>query len=114
VNYVEKLGSCSSVNFIKNQNELSGINERMTKLITASCEIYIPLGELVDIEKELLRLKKESENYKTEIARAENKLNNKGFVNNAPKELIAAEKQKLEEYKKLFEKTEEQIRVMND
>ena len=57
--------------------------------------LFIPMGELVDIEKELARLSKELEATKAEISRGEGKLNNPGFVAKAPAQLVEAEKQKI-------------------
>ena len=58
-------------------------------------DIDIPLGELVDIEKEIARLNKERDNLLKEIARAEGKLNNEGFLRKAPETLVQAERDKL-------------------
>ena len=65
-------------------------------------EFFIPLGELVDLDKEKARLGKERQNLVNEIGRAEGKLNNPGFVNKAPANLVAAEKEKLEKNKEML------------
>ena len=57
--------------------------------------LYIPLGDLVDIEKELARLTKEQANLENEIKRTEGKLNNPGFVSKAPEALVNGEREKL-------------------
>ncbi|MDY2851515.1 MAG: hypothetical protein SOV55_05300 [Candidatus Borkfalkiaceae bacterium] len=76
--------------------------------------MFIPLGELVDTEKEVARLKAELEKVEGEIARAEAKLNNKGFVEKAPKALIDGEKQKLTKYAEMKEKLTAQIKEFQD
>ena len=68
---------------------------------TVSCvcdaaEVFIPLGDLVDIEKEVARLSKEAERVQKEIERAEAKLANPGFTGKAPAQLVAQEREKLE------------------
>ena len=68
---------------------------------TVSCvcdaaEVFIPLGDLVDIEKEIARLSKEAERVQKEIERAEAKLANPGFTGKAPAQLVAQEREKLE------------------
>lgn len=62
------------------------------------------MGELVDKQKEIARLEKEAADVKSEIARAEGKLNNKGFVEKAPAKLIEQEKEKLAKYKEMLAK----------
>ncbi|MFW6229420.1 MAG: hypothetical protein ACOC4L_00365 [Halanaerobium sp.] len=44
------------------------------------------------------------EEMEFEIKRAEGKLNNEGFVNNAPAELVEEEREKLKEYREKKEK----------
>jgi valyl-tRNA synthetase len=94
-NYIQKLSGVQEITFVSNKSD---INEKVVSQILGGFEIYIPLGELVDIKKEIERLKAELENTENEILRATNKLNNEGFVRKAPKNLVDAEKQKLEKY----------------
>ncbi|MBQ6255622.1 MAG: hypothetical protein IJJ60_03450, partial [Clostridia bacterium] len=77
--------------------------------VCAAGEYFIPLGELVDFEKEKARLNKERDNLMKEIARAEGKLNNPGFVSKAPANLVAAEKEKLEKNKEMLTALEARI-----
>ncbi len=71
--------------------------------------LYIPMGELVDVEKELARLSAELENVMSEIARADGKLRNQGFMSKAPKKLVDAEREKLDKYISMREKILSQI-----
>ena len=64
--------------------------------VCAAAELFIPLGELVDLDKERKRLQKDQEQLTREIARAEGKLQNPGFIEKAPPALIDEERQKLE------------------
>ena len=76
--------------------------EKSASAVCASCELYIPLGDLVDVDKELKRLNKDRENVEKEIARAEGKLSNQGFLSKAPQQLVDAEKAKLETNKAML------------
>ena len=58
--------------------------------------MFIPLGDLVDFEKEIARLNKELATVEKEIERAKGKLSNQGFLSKAPAQLVEAEKEKLE------------------
>ncbi len=73
----------------------AAITEKTVSAVTKAGTLYIPLGDLVDFEKEIARLTKEMENLQKEIARAEGKLNNQGFIAKAPAQLVEAEKAKL-------------------
>lgn len=105
VSLIEKLSGASSVEFVTCKPE----DVKVTSAVTDYAEIFIPLGELVDFEKEVARLEKELKNTESEIARAQGMLANKNFVQRAPKALIDKEKEKLEKFNGLREKILAQI-----
>ena len=80
--------------------ELLGADQAATgKLVSAvseAAELFIPLGDLVDLDKEIARLTKERDSVERDIQRAEGKLNNQGFIAKAPAQLVEQEKAKLE------------------
>ena len=53
----------------------------------------------IDHEKDIENLIKEKESLENSIARREKLLSNEGYVNNAPSNIVDAERQKLEEEK---------------
>lgn len=59
----------------------------------------LPLGSLIDLKAEAARLQKEIAKVTEEIARLHKKLSNEKFVANAPEDVVAAEREKLEEYR---------------
>lgn len=61
-------------------------------------EIVLPLADMIDLDKEIERLEKEIEKTRNEIALAERKLSNEGFIKKAPASLVDAEKGKIEQY----------------
>nr|HML48100.1 valine--tRNA ligase [Clostridia bacterium] len=71
--------------------------------VCAAAELFIPLGELVDLDKERQRLRKDQEQLAREIARGEGKLQNPGFLQKAPPALIEEERQKLETCRAMIE-----------
>jgi valyl-tRNA synthetase len=71
-------------------------------------EIYLPLAGMVDIEKEKSRLKKSIETLEKDIQVLQSKLNNKGFINNAPREVVEKEQTRLEESLEALKKLEEE------
>ena len=58
-------------------------------------EYFIPLGESIDTEEEIKKLKKELDYTKGFLHIVENKLSNKKFIQNAPKELVRNEEKKM-------------------
>ncbi len=66
------------------------------RAITDSCEILIPIADMIDKAEELARLNKELAAAEGEVARAQGKLANESFVAKAPAALVDAERAKLE------------------
>ena len=57
--------------------------------------MLLPLGDLVDADKEIARLGKERDSVQRDIERGEAKLGNPGFLAKAPAQLVEQEKAKL-------------------
>ena len=72
-------------------------------------EIYIPMGELVDTEKEIARLEEEKDKLEKEIKRASSKLANESFVSKAPEKVVEEEKEKLVKYQEMYDKVKERL-----
>lgn len=70
--------------------------EKCIRVICGETKILIPMGQLVDNEKEKERLLKEIDTVKFEIARSQKMLSNQGFITKAPVELVENEKLKLQ------------------
>ncbi|MDR2266058.1 MAG: valine--tRNA ligase [Christensenellaceae bacterium] len=90
--YIYKLANVSEAEFVSDKNL---INEKTVSITLDSSEIFIPLGDLVDIEKEITRIRKDISKMTLEIERSQGMLNNPGFVERAPKRLVQAETEKL-------------------
>ena len=82
------------------------------QVITDSAKIYIPMAELIDMEKEIARLEKEKEQCAKQAAGLEARLGNPGFVNKAPENVVAAERDRLAKLKERLAKLEESIAAM--
>ena len=76
-------------------------------------EVYIPLGDLIDIDKEIERLNKEKENLQKELDRVAGKLSNEAFVSKAPEKVINAEKEKQAKYLEMYNGVEERIAMLS-
>ncbi|NLI89434.1 MAG: valine--tRNA ligase [Epulopiscium sp.] len=91
------------------QEDKKGIEDGAVAVVIPGADIYIPLAELLDIDKEIKRLNKEREKLIGEVERVDKKLANKGFVANAPEKVIEGEKAKREKYQTMLEQVEERI-----
>lgn len=72
---------------------------RAVKISSGDIKLELDLAGLFDAEKEKTRLQKEIGNLQSAISRTESLLKNKKFMESAPKEIVAENKSRLEEYK---------------
>ncbi|MCH5286468.1 MAG: valine--tRNA ligase [Christensenellaceae bacterium] len=109
--YFRRLAGASETAIITSSDEIA---EKTVSAVTQPGTLYIPLGDLVDFAKEIARLEKELANLNNEVARAEGKLNNQGFVSKAPAALVEQEKQKLAANRQKAEATATRIAELKE
>ncbi len=63
--------------------------------VMSKAEIFMPLGEFMDLDKEIARLKRELSEIDEDMERVKTKLSNKSFLEKAPKKVVEKEKEKL-------------------
>ena len=71
-------------------------------VVSEGAKLYIPMAEIVDLEKERARLEKEKENAEKEIARVNGKLSNASFTDKAPAAVVEAERAKPAKYTEML------------
>ena len=84
----------------------------MVSAVTHEARMFMPMSDLVDMEKEKARMEKELGKNKAELEKLETKLQNPGFINKAPANVVAAEQERAEKLKSLIAKLEEQLSAM--
>ncbi len=89
--FFEKLAGAGEFSVNENVSDTEG----MVTVVTDSARIFMPMGELVDKEKELARLEKERKAAEKDIEFLSKKLNNDGFLAKAPAQQIENERAKL-------------------
>ncbi|MTI65122.1 MAG: valine--tRNA ligase [Firmicutes bacterium] len=109
--YFKTLASASEIEIKENKE---GIGEDAMSAVVDKCEIYLPLEELVDIEKEIERLEKERKRLEGELKRVNGKLSNEGFVNKAPEHIVKEEKDKKEKYQDMMDKVLERLKGLKN
>ena len=100
------LGYASEVHV---QDDKTGIDENAVSTLIHDAAVYIPLEELVDIDKEIERLEKEAAKLAGEIKRASGMLANPKFVDKAPAAKVEEEKAKLAKYTEMSEQVAERL-----
>jgi len=72
--------------------------EGSASAVGSGYEVYLPLKDLIDFEREKKRLEKERGKLEIEIKKCRSKLENREFIEKAPAEIIDKEKERLEHY----------------
>ncbi len=88
------------------------IQRGFVELLTPAARIFLPLAELVDMEKERKRVEKDLKKNSDELAKLTAKLNNPGFVGKAPAHVVAAERERAAQLEILVEKLQAQLAAM--
>ncbi len=99
-----RLASASEVELVDSYS-----SDKAVQIVTENATLYIPLAEMIDLDKELERLKGEKLKLEKEIARLEGKLSNEGFISKAPASVVETEKEKLKKYRDTLNGTDAAI-----
>ncbi|MEO0275331.1 MAG: valine--tRNA ligase [candidate division WOR-3 bacterium] len=102
--FIERIEEIKRLSFI---NEVEFIDTPIKKCAFATCEgveIYIPIEGIVDIEKERRRIENEIEELKKHVNKIKKRLMSEDFVQKAPKEIVALNEKKLNEFNEKIEK----------
>jgi valyl-tRNA synthetase len=99
----------ASASEVEVKSDKTDIPEDAMSAVVTGVEIFLPLDELVDFEKELDRLEKEKKKLDGELKRVRGKLSNQGFVGKAPEAVVEAEKEKERNYAEMMDKVVERL-----
>ena len=104
-NTLQRLAKLESITMLA---EDDAAPESATALVS-EMKILIPLAGLIDKDAELARLNKDIERLTSDCSRVEQKLANKNFTDKAPAEVVAQQRQRLEESQTALTKLQQQI-----
>ena len=76
--------------------------------------VYLIVGDIIDIPSEIERLKKEKEELALEEQRSLSKLSNESFLQKAPKEVVEKEKERLKKARERIERIDENITSLEE
>ena len=100
VSYICKLAYASEVSVLDAAPESTA---GMVSVVTDNARLFIPMAELVDLEKERARIEKELANAEKQLAGQIGKLSNQNFVTRAPEAVVNAEREKKAKLEALIE-----------
>ena len=77
-------------------------------------EVYVKVGELIDVAKEIERIKKKLSGVEKDIKKLEKKLSNENFLRRAPKEVVEKNQSELAELREIHEKLSNTLRQLEN
>ena len=108
--FIQRLAYADSVTLL--DAEPADLNGMVT-CATSDAKLYIPMGQLVDVEKELERIAKELEKARKNLSSLEGKLSNENFTSRAPEHVVADIREKAQKARDLIsglEQSEEALK----
>ena len=102
--FIQRLAYADSVTML--DAEPADLNGMVT-CATSDAKLYIPMGQLVDVEKELERIAKELEKARKNLGSLEGKLGNENFVSRAPEHVVADIREKAQKARDLIASLEQ-------
>jgi valyl-tRNA synthetase len=104
--YIQRLATVTGIDCRKDRET---VPDTAVAAVFEGGTVYIPLGDLVDIEKEKERLSKELENAMREKERVAIKLGNAEFTSRAPARVVDMEREKLDKYSNMVADLERRL-----
>ncbi len=107
--YLSKLAYAGAVEIT---SEAPADTQGMVGIVTDGARLYMPMAELVDLDKERERIGKELEKARDNLKRIEGKLANEKFVANAPAAVVEAERERAAKARTLIENLETSLAAL--
>tara|TARA_R110002110_G_scaffold406421_1_gene626398 strand:+ start:213405 stop:216173 length:2769 start_codon:yes stop_codon:yes gene_type:complete len=108
--FLRKLARLSDITWLDNGEDAP---VSATALV-GEMEILVPMAGLIDKDAELARLGKEIDKLDKDLARLQGKLGNAAFVDKAPAEVVAKEREKMQAQQQALEQLRQQQQRIND
>ncbi len=82
--------------------------------LLGNMRLLVPMKGLIDIDAERARLKKLEDKVKVDLQRSSGKLKNENFVNKAPAEVVALERERIAEFERALVQLAEQVEKLDE
>jgi len=103
--FLMRFGRFRSIDTVTDE---AALDSAATALV-GNATVLVPLGDVIDKQVELSRLRREHQQTERELARARGKLDNPGFVAKAPDEVVDKERGRLAELTRSLDKLQDRI-----
>jgi valyl-tRNA synthetase len=110
----QHFATLANITDVKVVNDKNLIDEDTASSVIDGTEIYLPLADLIDFEKEIERLEKEKSRLEGELQRVKGKLSNEKFISKAPEAVVNEEKEKMEKYQSMMDKVVERLQQLKN
>ncbi len=108
--YLKRLAGIRTVDFVAADEDVPGA----ATALLGEMRILVPLAGLIDVAQERERLGKQLSRVRADLEKAERKLGNTKFVNNAPPEIVTKERNRAEEFALRADQLEQQLKRLTD
>ena len=105
--YITKLAYAEQITI---SSELPADAEKMVSAVTEEAKLFMPMAELIDLDKERARLEKELEKARKNYEGQMRKLSNENFISRAPEAVVQTERERAEKAKALVENLEASLK----
>ncbi|ADY74095.1 Valyl-tRNA synthetase [Desulfurobacterium thermolithotrophum DSM 11699] len=102
---IEKM--VASIKQLAKVSEIHSVSEASSGCVSfflPGIEVYVKVGELINVENEISRIMKKLKDIEKDIQKLERKLSNENFLKKAPKNVVEKNRKELEELKEVSEK----------
>ena len=105
--YITKLAYAEQITI---SSEQPADAEKMVSAVTEEAKLFMPMAELIDLDKERARLEKELEKARKNYEGQMRKLSNENFVSRAPEAVVQTERERAEKARALVENLEASLK----
>jgi valyl-tRNA synthetase len=106
--YIQSLGRIDSITTTDNTPDDAVV------ALAGEMTLLVPLADLINVDEEITRLEKGIEKLSMEKQRLAGKLDNKKFIDKAPADVVAREKEKMSEAEGSLTKLQDQLKRIKD
>ncbi|MDC1512886.1 valine--tRNA ligase [Porticoccaceae bacterium] len=108
--FLSKLANLESITWLDNPEDAP----LSATALAGDLEILVPMAGIIDVDAELARLDREIEKNALEAKKLSGKLSNAKFVDNAPAEVVAKERQKLNDFESSLSQLQDKRSVISE